>query len=263
MNRMEIAFRRLRQHKEKALIAYLTVGFPKLSALGSLAAACQRSGVDLLELGIPFSDPLADGPTIQAASQRALKQGVTPSRVLSELKHLRRGGLNLPVALMTYFNPVFHYGVDRFCRDAAEAGADGLIIPDLPPEEAKELLQAGRRWGLRVVFLASPISPADRLKRIARASSGFIYFVSLTGVTGARETLSDLWLPRLKTLRRFTSLPICLGFGISTPSQVQQICRWADGVIVGSSLLNIIGRAGKSPGPAAERFLRPLKEACR
>lgn len=260
MNRIDVRFRRLRARKEKALIAYLTVGFPTLRALPALVRACEEAGVDVLELGIPFSDPLADGPTIQAASQRALEQGVTPAQVLAQVKKLRRSGTRLPLALMTYFNPVLHYGVERFCRDAAASGADGVIVPDLPPEEAGELRVSARRAGLDTIFLASPVSTPARLKRIAQASTGFIYFVSLTGVTGKRDAMVYHWLAPLRQLRKMTRLPICLGFGISKALHVQRAVKYADGVIVGSALLEVVRRSGPQ---GAGRFLRRLKEACR
>lgn len=255
-------FARLRRQKKKALIGYLTVGYPTPAMLPRLAAACAEGGLDLLELGVPFSDPLADGPTIQAASQRALAQGVTPAGILRQVRNLRRQGLALPIVLMTYYNPVLRYGVRRFCGDTARSGADGIIVPDLPPEEAAELRAAARRAGLDLIFLAAPTSSRERLRRIARASSGFIYYVSLTGVTGARSRLPRELASGVRALRRMTRLPVCVGFGVSRPEQVRALARFADGVIVGSALLDRIGRPGGSAPGRARDFVRGLRRAC-
>lgn len=261
MNRIDATFSSLRRGNHKALIAYLTVGFPRLSLLPDLVAAIADAGVDLVELGIPFSDPLADGPTIQRASQVALRQGVTPRIVLRQVEGLRRRGVQIPLALMTYLNPVFRYGIRRFCRDAASAGADGLIIPDLPPEEAKELRSAAQASRLRTIFLASPTSSRERLRRIVEASTGFIYYVSLTGVTGARKSLPIEVAADVRTIGRMTKLPVCVGFGIGRSAQVREVARVADGVIVGSRLLEAIG-VGQNPVKAASTFIRKLRGAC-
>jgi len=182
--------------------------------LPDLARGCVDGGVDLLELGIPFSDPLADGPTIQHASERALAQGVSPSLVLRQVEGLRRHGVALPIALLTYYNPVVHHGVRRFCRDAVAAGADGLIVPDLTPEEAMELTAAARPEGLDTIFLAAPTSPRERLARIVRVSVGFLYYVSLTGVTGARRMLPSELQRHVRVIQGMTDLPVCVGFGV-------------------------------------------------
>lgn len=255
-------FGRLRLKNEKALIAYLTVGFPAAAALAPLVRACENAGVDLVELGIPFSDPLADGPTIQAASQKALEQGMTLARVLRGVARLRKQGVRLPLALMTYYNPIFHYGIERFCRDAMRAGGDGLIVPDLPPEEAGDLRRAAHEQGLDEIFLASPTSSRERLRRIVGASSGFVYYVSLTGVTGARRSLSAQIGRDVRALKKMTRLPVCVGFGISRPDQVRRVCKAADGVIVGSALIDVVARSGRRAPREAERFLRRIKRAC-
>ena len=262
MTRIGAAFTRLKRRKEKALIAYLTVGFPNVGMLPDLVSACADAGVDGVELGVPFSDPLADGPTIQAASEKGLANGVSPARVLNQVEHLRRRKVALPLALMTYYNPVLHYGLRRFCGDCRSAGADGLIVPDLPPEEAGEFLQAARPAGIDTIFLAAPTSPPERLRRVARVSTGFIYYVSLTGVTGARRNLPPQVGAQVRALKRMTHLPVCVGFGISTPGQVSRMVRVADGVIVGSALVRLIGRSGKKAPKAVYRFLRTLKRAC-
>lgn len=261
MNRIDVTFARLRRQGRKALIGYLTAGYPTPAMLPGLAAACAEGGLDLLELGVPFSDPLADGPTIQAASQRALAQGQTPARILRQVRGLRRRGLGLPIVLMTYYNPVLRYGVRRFCMDSARSGADGIIVPDLPPEEAGELKSSTRRAGLDLIFLAAPTSPRERLKRIARASSGFIYYVSLTGVTGARSRLPAELAGGVRALRRMTRLPVCVGFGVSRPEQVKALARFADGVIVGSALLDRIGKGGGRAAARARDFVRGLRRA--
>lgn len=261
MNRIDAAFRRLKASGGKALIPYLTAGYPSAEATRRLMPLLEKAGADLIEIGIPFSDPLADGPTIQAASARALKGGMNPARVLALVRRLRGDGVRVPLVLMTYINPVARFGVSAFCREAAGAGADGLIVPDLPPEEADELLDAARPHGLKIIFLAAPTSPPKRLRAIARRSGGFIYYVSLTGVTGARDRLDPGIGRHVQALRRLTRLPLCVGFGISAPGQVRRVARIADGVIVGSALLNVIGRPGGGI-QAAVRFVRKLKDAC-
>lgn len=259
MNRIDATFKKLREQNRKALIAYLTVGFPSLPALPPLVDALVKGGVDLLELGVPFSDPLADGATIQAASARALAQGVTPARVFQAVANLRRRGVKIPIVLMTYANPVYRHGPLRFCRALRQAGADGVIVPDLPPEEAGELRVAARAWGVDTIFLAAPTSTPERLRKIVHACRGFLYYVSLTGVTGARRRLPGRLAQEVRRLRGRTALPVCVGFGVSTPAQVRQVARVADGVIVGSALLNVIGRAGRRGPEAAYRFVKRLK----
>ena len=219
--------------------------------------------MDLLELGVPFSDPLADGPTIQAASQRALAQGVTPARILREVRGLRQRGIELPIILMTYYNPLLRYGLERFCRESAASGVDGIIVPDLPPEEAAELKAAADPAGLPLIFLAAPTSSRERLKRIARSSSGFVYYVSLTGVTGARRNLPKEVRGQVRAIQRMTRLPVCVGFGVSRPEQVKELARFADGVIVGSALLDRIGGRGGNAAAKVRDFVRGLKRACR
>ena len=262
MNRIDATFQQLRRRKKKALIPYLTVGFPSVALLPALVRAMVEAGADLIELGVPFSDPLADGPTIQAASSWALRQGVTPGRVIRSVENLRRRGIEVPLVLMTYYNPVFRYGVKAFCRDCSTAGVDGLIVPDLPPEEADELRQSARSRGLDAIFLAAPTSPGERLRRIARASSGFVYDVSLTGVTGARNGLPPGLEGHVRMLRGMTTLPVCVGFGISDGPQVRLVTRVADGAIVGSALLNVIGKSARDPVKQAASFIRKLKAAC-
>ncbi len=262
MNRIDATFARLRQRNAKALIAYLTVGFPSLKSLPGLVKVLAEEGVDLIELGIPFSDPLADGPTIQAASQQALKQKVTPPTVLRAVEGLRQDQFKHPIVVLTYYNPILQVGIKEFCRECVSHGVDGLIVPDLPPEEASELQAAARSLQVDTIFLAAPTSPVSRLKQIARASSGFIYYVSLTGVTGARSSVSREVASQVRRIKRLSPLPVCVGFGISGPAQVREVVQVADGAIVGSALLEVIAHAPRNPIQAAGNFIRSLRRAC-
>ncbi|HUH13569.1 MAG TPA: tryptophan synthase subunit alpha [Longimicrobiales bacterium] len=237
----------LRRAGRRALIPYLTAGFPRredtLPLLDSLAAA----GADVLELGVPFSDPLADGPTIQRASQRALDGGATPAWVLETLAAFRRGH-DTPVVLFTYLNPILAYGPERFLTDAAEAGADGLLLTDLPVGSDPELEGLIEASPLALVRLVAPTTPRERALEIAHRSQGFLYYVSRTGVTGARAELRDALTAEVETLRSATDLPIAVGFGISTPEQAATVARVADGVVVGSALIDVIERGGLEAG---------------
>ena len=263
MNRIKDRFAELRRKREKALIAYLTVGFPTLRRFSDLARTAQGAGVDILELGVPFSDPLADGRTVQAASEKALRQGVSLALVLDQVRQIRRDGVQIPLVLMTYINPVLAYGVGAFFRDGKANGMDGVIVPDLPPEEAGEWVDAARSHGIDTIFLAAPTSLRERLARIVAVSTGFLYTVSLTGVTGARRHLPEDVAEHVRAIRRMTDLPICVGFGISGPQQVREILQVADGVVVGSALLDVVSKAGPRAPQAAEKFLKELKNACR
>jgi tryptophan synthase alpha chain len=260
MSRISERFAQLRRRNEKALIIYLTAGFPSMSAMPALVKSAVEAGVDLIELGVPFSDPLADGPTIQMASQKALQHGVTVPKIFALVKQLRKSGVKIPLVLMTYYNPVFHYGVSAFCRQAKAAGVDGLIVPDLPPEESAALKPAARASRLDLIFLAAPTSSAERLRKIANASSGFVYSVSLTGVTGTRKQLPADVVMQARRLKKVSRIPVCVGFGISRPDQARRVASVADGVIVGSALIQKIAKSGpRSVGP----FLKGLKRACR
>lgn len=239
MSRIGKKFKELRGKGEKAFIAFITAGDPHLEITASLVKELEKRGVDIIELGVPFSDPIADGPTIQASSERALKNKVSLRDVLKLVKRLR-SSVNIPLVLLTYYNPVYRYGLEKFTRDAARAGVDGVIIPDLPPEEGKELKTYAYRAGLDTIFLVAPTSTLERIKLIAQSSTGFIYYVSLTGVTGARDKLTVTVEPTLRKIRRFTKKPIAVGFGISKPHQVREIASFADGVIVGSAIVKRI-----------------------
>ncbi|MFA5088512.1 MAG: tryptophan synthase subunit alpha [Candidatus Omnitrophota bacterium] len=238
-NRIKKKFETLRAKGKKAFIAFITAGDPSLKTTEELVLSFEHSGVDIVELGVPFSDPLADGPTIQAASQRALNNGVTLQKILDTVRHIRKRS-SIPLALMSYYNPIFHYGEKQFMAEAGKAGVDGLIVPDLPPEEAGSLIKLARQNCIATVFFLSPTTTLKRMKGIVRISDGFIYYVSLTGVTGARQKLPDTIVKNVKLAKRLTDKPICVGFGISTAAQVKLIAQVADGVIVGSAIVQEI-----------------------
>ena len=218
MNRIEQTFKRLKKGKKKAFIPYITAGDPDIKTSETIAAALADSGADIIELGIPFSDPLADGPTIQKAIQRSLDKGCSVKKVFSMVKRLR-GKIQTPLVFMTYYNIVFNYGLKKFIKDAKGAGADGIIVPDLPMEEAGELKRAADNADFCLIMLTAPTTPVGRFRRIASASGGFVYHVSLTGVTGARKALSSRLSGEVKKYKRAVSKPVCVGFGISNAEQ--------------------------------------------
>ena len=239
MNRIDKTFKRLKKEKKKAFITYIAAGDPDMRTTEKIALSLAKAGADLIELGIPFSDPLADGPTIQRASQRALEAGCTVKKVMSLVKKLRKN-IDLPLVFMTYYNIVFNYGIERFIKDAGACGADGLIVPDLPMEESAELTEVADKEDFSVILLAAPTTPRERFKRIAGRSRGFIYYVSVTGVTGARKELSKQLRSDVGKMKKLTSKPLCVGFGISGPAQARAVAAAADGVIVGSALVKVI-----------------------
>jgi tryptophan synthase alpha chain len=224
---------------KKALVAYLTVGYPSLEATLKAVPLLADSGADIIELGIPFSDPLADGATIQTSSYRALQNGVTTRTCLEAARKLRET-TSVPLVFMTYFNPVLSYGLDKFCHDSIASGIDGLIVPDLPPEEGVPLECAAGEVGLDLIYLLSPNSTAERIKMVAEKSRGFIYLVSVTGVTGVRNNLGAGLEDFVKRVRGAAKQPLCLGFGIATPEQAGWVARIVDGVIIGSRLIQLI-----------------------
>ena len=223
----------------KALIAYVTVGYPSIEATLKIVPLLAKSGCDIVELGIPFSDPLADGTTIQKASFHALRNGVTLKLCIDVARQLRQKA-EVPLVMMSYFNPVYKYGCEDFCRDSADAGIDGLIIPDLPPEEGSELEVATMKNNLDLVYLLAPTSNENRIKLIANKSRGFIYLVSVTGTTGARESLPSGLDTFVARVREIAKQPLCVGFGISTSQQARQIASMADGIIVGSRIIQLM-----------------------
>jgi tryptophan synthase alpha chain len=242
VNRIDKRFKDIKEKKGKAFIAYICAGDPDISTTERLVLEFDRIGVDIVELGIPFSDPLADGPTIQKASQRALKGGVTLGKIFSLISLLRKK-TDIPIVLMGYYNPVYNYGIVRFIKEAKASGADGIIIPDLIPEEADELIFVARQCDFKTIFLAAPTSTKKRMKLIAQKSTGFIYYVSLAGVTGARAVLPTHIREHIRTIKRLSSKPVCVGFGVSTPEQVKRLSLYCDGVIVGSAIINRIEKS--------------------
>jgi tryptophan synthase alpha chain len=239
LTRIGRRFAALRAEGRKAFVGFVTAGDPSLDRTVEVAVELEKGGVDVLELGVPFSDPLADGPVIQRSSERALRAGTTLASVLDAVRRIRRHS-ELPLVLFTYVNPLLRYGAARLAGEAAAAGADGALVTDLPPEEAAGWLDEARRAGLDTVFLASPTSPDERLRRVAAASRGFVYAISRTGVTGECEMLSPEAAPLVERLRALTGEPVALGFGISTPEQVKAAADACDGVVVGSALVRFL-----------------------
>lgn len=236
MGRISDRFAGLKKLGEKALVTFVTAGDPDLATTEKVVLELERAGADLIELGVPFSDPMADGPTIQLSSDRALASGTTLPAILELVARLREK-TQIPIVLMGYFNPIFAYGSERFAFDAAQAGVDGLLVVDLPPEEAPELKNATDSCGLDLIFLLTPTSDASRVASVGRQGSGFIYYVSVTGVTGARSAVADTLAARVTEVRGALELPLVVGFGISTPEQAGEVARVADGVVVGSALV--------------------------
>lgn len=256
MNRIDRALRDIATRHKKAFIPYIMAGDPSPEKTKDTVLLLERCGADIIELGVPFTDPLADGPTIQRAAERALEAGVSLRTVISLVKELR-GKTQIPLILMTYYNPVFKYGDERFVMDAVESGVDGIIIPDLPPDEAGELITLARRAGLATIFLLAPTSTEKRIKKVARSSRGFIYYVSMTGITGSRLSLDTSLREAVENIRRVTNKPIAVGFGISTPGEAKRVADSADGVIIGSA---IVRRLHEAP-EILEDFIVELRRA--
>ncbi|HVT15534.1 MAG TPA: tryptophan synthase subunit alpha [Thermoanaerobaculia bacterium] len=260
MSAIEEVFARCAEERRAAFIAFLMAGDPNLAATAACLDAVAAGGADIVELGVPFSDPIADGPVNQRAAVRALASGTKLSAVL-ELVARHRDRLGIPVVLFTYFNPIHARGVERFAEQAAASGVDGVVCVDLPPEEGKaDLVPALRNRGVDTIFLLAPTSTRERVARVAEVSSGFVYYVSRTGVTGERSALPAELLRDLKRLRRRLDLPLAVGFGISTPEQVAAVGEVADGVVVGSALVRLIEERGAGPdlASALEEKVREL-----
>jgi tryptophan synthase alpha chain len=241
----------------KALIPYVTVGYPSVKDTLEVVQVMAGNGCDIVELGIPFSDPLADGATIQKASFHALKNGVTPKVCLEVATKLRQK-VDVPLVFMTYFNPVFHYGLEEFCSDCAGAGVDGLIIPDLPPDEGLGLEDVTQKHNMDLIYLLAPTSSDERISLIAERARGFIYLVSVTGVTGSRDSLPPELNSFVSRVREAATQPLCVGFGISTPEQAKQVADIADGVIVGSRIIQLMETEGPT---SVGNFILELRQA--
>ncbi|MFA7344985.1 MAG: tryptophan synthase subunit alpha [Terrimicrobiaceae bacterium] len=263
-NRIDSRFSKLRESNESGFIAYITAGDPSPESTPALALALEESGVDILELGIPFSDPLADGATIQAAAGRAIAAGTNVPAVFDIVRRIRESS-EIPIVLFTYLNPVYAFGYDRFIREASAAGADGLLILDLPPDEEARNLELTGSHGLLSIRLIAPTTPPARMELIAGSAEGFVYYVSREGVTGEQTSLSQSISSQVAEIRRHTSLPVAVGFGISTPDQAREVAGQADAVVVGSAIVRQIAEAGNSPGLAGKiaEFTRPLVAAAK
>jgi tryptophan synthase alpha chain len=260
MTRIGRLFECLKQENRKGLIAYLTAGDPSPRRTAALVAAMVRGGADLIELGVPFSDPIADGPVIQRGGERALKAGTTLATVLDIARQIRTSS-EVPLLLFTYLNPVLRYGLERLAAEAAASGIDGCLLTDASVEEAEAYVDAMHRHGLDTVFLAAPTSTERRLKLVAKYSTGFVYLVSRTGVTGERDSLSASVTPLVQAVRTVTDLPLAVGFGISTPAHVGELGRVVEAVVVGSAFVRLIERNADNPAleTQLECFTRELK----
>ncbi|MBI4690759.1 MAG: tryptophan synthase subunit alpha [Nitrospirae bacterium] len=250
-------FESLRSQNKKAFIPYIMAGDPSIEKTKELVITLEECGADIVELGVPFTDPLADGPTIQRASERALKNGVTLKSVISLVRDLRTR-TKIPLVLMTYYNPVFKYGEERFVNDAKDAGVDGVIIPDLPPDEASSFIRLTKKSDIASIFLLAPTSTEDRIKIVVKASRGFIYYVSMTGITGSQLLLDGSIEKSINNIRRITDKSIAVGFGVSTPEEAEAVSRISDGVIVGSA---IVKKVQENSDEGIRDFLLKLREA--
>jgi tryptophan synthase alpha chain len=260
VSRIAGTFARLRDEGKTALMPYHTAGFPTLDCSRDIIRALVQAGADMVEIGVPFSDPLADGPTVQGTSQIALDNGTTPGDCIALVRDLRAEGIETPFLLMGYYNPILKYGLDRFVSNAASAGVDGFIVPDLPAEEADTLRHACMTYGRDLIFMVAPTSLDSRLAMAGARGSGFLYCVSVTGVTGARESLSESLGDYIARVRQHTDLPLAVGFGISKPEHVREVGRIADGAIVGAALINALHEVPDEQKPArAAEFVHYLR----
>jgi tryptophan synthase alpha chain len=259
MSRITKTFEQLKQNNRTALMPYVTMGYPQLESALDLVPTIEAAGADLVELGVPFSDPLADGATIQASSQQALENGMSLALCLEQAAILRARGVTIPFVMMGYYNPIVQLGIERFAQAAVAAGIDGLIIPDLPPEESEDLYATATAHGLDVVLLLAPTSDDARVQTVVEKSRGFVYLVSLVGVTGARNQLPADLGNFIARVRKVTDKPLAVGFGIGTPEQAAQVAQVADGVIVGSALIKAISNA-ENPAKAAREFVSALRQ---
>ena len=264
MGRIGDKFEYLRCRKEKALIVYLTAGDPSLGVTKDLILGLEKSGADILEIGVPFSDPTADGPVIQEASQRSLKAGTTLQRVIDLVNDIRRTS-QIPIVLFGYYNPIFAYGTKKFAQATKKAGVDGILVVDLPREEAKELRKYTDAVGIDFISLVAPTTGMERLRQIAVDATGFLYYISITGVTGTAAPKIDNIKSEVEKIRQITKLPLAVGFGISNPKQASEIARFADGVIIGSAIVRLIDE-NKNNSDLVEivsQYIREIKGALR
>lgn len=258
--RIDTCFARLKSENRPALITFITAGDPSLAATEALIYELEKQGADIIELGMPFSDPSADGPTIQASSERALAAGTTVSKVLALVKKVRRRS-QIPIVLFGYYNPIFARSPEKFAREARDAGADGVLVVDLPPEEAGELKPYLDQAGLNLIYLLAPTSTGERIRLVAERASGFVYYVQVTGVTGARQGLPADLPEKLAAIRRHISLPVGVGFGVSSREQARSVGRHGDAVVVGSAIVSRIGQSGSGRRMVKEvgRFVAQLR----
>lgn len=259
MSRIDDRFAQLRAENRTAFVAYLMAGDPDYDRSLEIVRGLPGAGVDIIELGLPFTDPMADGPAVQAAGQRALAAGQTLAKTLQMVSDFRQGDDETPVILMGYYNPIYSMGVERFLSEARKAGVDGLIVVDLPPEEDEELCLPATRAGLHFIRLATPTTDDRRLPSVLQNTSGFVYYVSITGITGAAAAVAEEVAPEVARIKSKTDLPVCVGFGVRTPETAASIARVADGVVVGSAIVDRIAKSG-SPAEVLT-FVRSLTEA--
>ncbi len=260
MSRIGPRFEQLAQEGRRALVMYLTIGYPQRDAALDLVPAIVEAGADMIELGVPFTDPLADGATVQHATEIALRNGVNVKFCLETVRTLRAQGIGVPMLFMGYYNPMLQYGLERFCADAHEAGVDGLIVPDLPPEESHELQAACIAHDIDLIFFLAPTSTDERMREVAERATGFIYCVSLTGITGSRTEIAAQLPEFLARVRAATSTPLAVGFGISEPRHAQKVAEIADGVVVGSALLNVVEHAAEQGTDEVRAFVASMRE---
>jgi len=249
MKRIQKKFKELALKKQKALVAFVTAGDPNLTLSEKLVYEMEKAGADLIELGVPFSDPMADGPVIQRSSERALKVRTTLHSILKLVSKIRKKS-QIPLILMGYYNPILSYGVEKFCKNASAAGVDGLIVVDLPPEESQELHRPTRAHHLDFIYLLTPTADESRIQKVKKLASGFIYYVSVTGITGAKlRSLADIQ-SHVREIKKHIPLPVCIGFGIRSPEDAKHLSKVAEGVVVGSALVSELEKGGQKKGPA-------------
>jgi tryptophan synthase alpha chain len=259
VSRIAETFQRCKDENRTALMPYLTIGYPDLPTSEQVLLSLVEAGADLIEVGTPFSDPLADGSTVQHTSQVSLENGTRLRDCVALVKRVRDAGVSIPLMLMGYYNPIVKYGVEQFVADCAEAGVDGFIVPDLPIEESERLQASAREHDLDLIFMVAPTTTDDRLEQVGKLGTGFVYCVAVTGVTGARGEMSTTLAPYMQRVRQHTRQPLAVGFGISTPEAVTQVGEMADGAIVGSALINYMNDHPDVMPEAAARFVSYLK----